>query len=74
MSQINLFLALLLSIKNTTTCRLTEQVVVVEKLYTDMKHYETYSARMASAYLIGAQYFATGKQQLNVSTISPICI
>jgi hypothetical protein len=29
---------------------------------------------MAAAYLIAAQYFATGKQQLNVSTISPICM
>ena len=38
------------------------------KLYPNMKHYETYSVRMAAAYLIGAQYFATGTQQLNVKT------
>ena len=57
-----------------TACRLTEQVVVVVKLYTNMEHYETYSVRMAAAYLIGPQYCAASKHQLNVSTISPICV
>lgn len=70
MSGINLFLAFLLSVRNTIACRLTEQVVVVVKLYTNMRHYETYCV---AAYLTGAQYFATGKQQLTVSTISPLC-